>query len=126
MDDPSKAEQWLHEMDLIFDTIECLDQEKRRMATFQLTYAAADWWESEKATLGEEAVPEMTWATFKVILLEKYFPITERNDKRKEFLELIKGNMTVREYTTKFERLSRFASNLIDTPEAKNQQYPKV
>ena len=49
--------------------------------------------------------------------------MTERNDKRKEFLELIQGGMTVREYTTKFEQLSRFAGNLIDTPEAKNQQY---
>ena len=34
MDDPSKAEQWLREMDLIFDTIECSNQEKRRMVTF--------------------------------------------------------------------------------------------
>ena len=56
MCDPSKAEQWLREIDLIFDTIECSDQEKRKMVTFQLTYAAADWWESEKATLGEEAI----------------------------------------------------------------------
>ena len=31
--------------------------------------------------------------------------MTERNDKRKEFLELIQGGMTVREYMTKFERL---------------------
>ena len=59
MGDPSKAEQWLREMDLIFDTIECSDQEKRRMATFQLTYVAADWWESEKAILGEEAIRGM-------------------------------------------------------------------
>ena len=36
MDAPSKVEQWLREMDLIFNTIECLDKEKRRMATFQL------------------------------------------------------------------------------------------
>ena len=55
------------------------------METFQLTYAAADWWESEKATLGEEAIRGMAWATFKIKFLEKYFPITER----KEFLELI-------------------------------------
>ena len=65
----------------------------------------------------------MTWITFKVKFLEKYFPITERNDKRKEFLEFIQGNMTVNEYTTKFERLSRFVNNLISTLEAKNQQY---
>ena len=60
MVDPWKAEQWLREMDLIFDTIECTDQEKRRMATFQLTYIVADWLESEKATLGEEAIQGMT------------------------------------------------------------------
>ena len=65
----------------------------------------------------------MTWAIFKVKFLEKYFPVTERNDKRKEFLKLIQGNMTIREYITKFERLSRFVGNLIDTPKAKNQQY---
>ena len=62
----------------------------------------------------------MTWTAFKVKFIEKYFPITERNDKRKKFLKLIKGNMTVREYTTKFERLSRFVNNLISTPEANN------
>ena len=43
MDDPSKAKQWLIEMDLVFDTIEFLDQEKRRIATFQPTYIVADW-----------------------------------------------------------------------------------
>ena len=71
-------------MDLIFDTIECLDQEKGMMVTFQLTYAAADWWESERGTLGEEAIRDMICATFKIKFLEKHFPITERNDKRKE------------------------------------------
>ena len=34
MVDPWKVEQWLQEMDLIFDTIECIDQERHGMATF--------------------------------------------------------------------------------------------
>ena len=92
------------------------------MATLQLTYAA-NWWESEKATLGAEVIQGMAWATFKIKFLEKYFPITKRNDKRKEFLELIQGNMKAKEYMTKFKRLSYFAGNFIDTLEAKNQQY---
>ena len=37
--------------------------------------------ESERATLGEEVIRGMTWATFKIKFLEKYFPIIERNDK---------------------------------------------
>ena len=68
-------------------------------------------------------IRRMTYTTFKMKFLEKYFSIIERNDKRKEFLELIQGNMIVREYMTKFERLSHFAHNLIDTIERKNQQY---
>ena len=74
------------------------------MVSFQISYVAADWWETERATLGKEAIRGMLQAIFKVQFLEKYFPITKRNDKRKEVLELIQGNMMVREYTTKFER----------------------
>ena len=42
---------------------------------------------------------------------------------KKEFLELIQGNISITEYTTKLERLSHFIYNLIDTPEVKNEQY---
>ena len=63
------------------------------MAAFQLTYAVADWRESEKATLGEEAIKRMMWTTFRTRTLEKYFPIVERNNKRKKFL-----NFFSREY----------------------------
>ena len=75
------------------------------MDTFQMTYAAADWWESDKETMVEEAIRRMSWIAFKAKFLEKYFPITERNDKRTDFLDLIQGNITVREYTMKFERM---------------------
>ena len=50
------AEQWLRDMEAIFDTLECSEIDKRRMATFQLTFAAADWWEAEKATLGPDGI----------------------------------------------------------------------
>ena len=88
-----KVEQRLWEIDLIYDTIECTDQEKRRTVTFQLTYTVADLWESEKDILGEEVIWRMTWITFKAKFLEKYFLITKWNDKRNEFLESIQGNM---------------------------------
>ena len=58
--DPWKTKQWLREMELIFDAMECNDQDKRHMAVFQLTFTAVDWWESEKATLGDEDVRRMT------------------------------------------------------------------
>ena len=75
-------------MELIFEAMNYTEFDRRRMAVFQLTYAVADWWESEKATLDEDGGRRMNWATFRRRFLEKYFPTTERNNKRKEFLEL--------------------------------------
>ena len=60
---------------------------------------------------------------FKERFLAKYFPLVERNLKKKEFMELTQGNWTVQEYTTQFERLSRFAYHVVDTPAKKNEQY---
>ena len=117
--EPWKAEQWLRQMDHIFETMDCNDQEIKRLATFQLTYAAADWWEAVKATIGEEAVRVMTWTTFRRKFLEKYFPATERHKREREFMDLVQGNKSVQEYTTQFERLSQFAPHMVDTNEKK-------
>ena len=77
----------------------CSGIEKCRLATYQLTYAVADWWESEKATLGERSIQIMMWVAFKELFHENYFPKTERNKKEREFMDLTQGNQTVREYT---------------------------
>ena len=103
--------------------MDCSEVEKRRLANFQLTYAAADWWEAEEATLGAEVIRRMTWIAFKERFLAKYFPLVERNLKKKEFIELTQGNRTVQEYTMQFERLSQFAYHMVDTPAKKNEQY---
>ena len=42
MKEPWEAEQWLREMDAIFDMMGCAKLEKRWLATFQLTYAVVD------------------------------------------------------------------------------------
>ena len=123
MTEPWEAEKWLRGMDIIFDTMGCSRIEKRRLAAYQLTYAAADWWESEKANLGERAVQMMTWTTFKELFLENYFPQTERNNKEREFIDPTQGNQIVREYTVQFEQLSHFAYHMIDTLDKKNRRY---
>ena len=64
MVDPWKVEQCLWDIDLIFNAIEWTYQDTHRMATFQLTYATTNWWESEKATLGEETIGRMTLTIF--------------------------------------------------------------
>ena len=65
----------------------------------------------------------MPWATFRELFLEKYFPEEEKDQREKEFMELTQGNLTVREYTTQFERLSRFARHMVDTPQKKVKKF---
>ena len=51
MAEPWKAEQWLREIEVILDAIECNEQDKRRLASFQLTFMALDWWQAETVTI---------------------------------------------------------------------------
>ena len=39
-------------------------------------------------TVGEVAIRIMHWAAFRELLIENYFPHTERNKKEREFIEL--------------------------------------
>jgi len=50
-------------------------------------------------------------------------PSGEIKVKRKEFLELKQGSMSVREYLTKFTQLSRYASSDVDTNENKQDYF---
>ena len=116
-----RAKLWLHKMDLIFKAMEYSEMEKLRLATFQLSYAVVSWWEAKEVALGGESVRRMPWAIFKERFLAKCFPLVERNWKKKEFMELVQGNCTVQEYTMLFERISRFAPHMVDTPAKKNE-----
>ena len=104
-------------MDRIFEIIDCIQIEKRRLAIFQLTYAAVDWWDTVKGTIGEDTIRELSWTTFKQVFLEKYFLETEKDKRERAFIDLVQGNMMVREYTTQFERLSRFPPYMVVTQE---------
>ena len=68
--------------------MECSKADKRRLATFQLTFAEADWWEAEKAIIGAVAARMMTWTAFRERFLEKFFPEDEKDQNEKEFMEL--------------------------------------
>ena len=118
------VKQWIHQLDSIFETMECNDVEKKRLAVFQLTYSTTNWCEAIKATVGEEVARAMSWPTFKARFLEKHFRQSKKKDNReKEFIKLVQGNMTIRKYTLRFERLSRFAPHMADRLEKRIRKY---
>ena len=86
-------------MDTIFNALGCEEQDKKRLAVFQLTYSTAEWWEAEKAASGEEVIGCLSWEDFKTKFLGKYFPDSEKDKKEKEFIDLMHRTRTVQEYT---------------------------
>jgi len=51
---------------------------------------------------------QVTWTTFKMRFLEKYFPNSAEHERKVEFFTLQQGTMTVQAYTDRFEYLTRF------------------
>ena len=86
-------------MDTIFNALGCEEQDKKRLAVFQLTYFVVEWCEAEKADFGKEAIRRLSWVGFKNEFLGKHFPDSKKDKKEKQFIDLLQGTRTVQEYT---------------------------
>ncbi|XP_057734047.1 uncharacterized protein LOC130949305 [Arachis stenosperma] len=73
-------------------------------ATYMLEGEAEHWWHGVQRLL-RQVVEEIDWDTFKEEFYKKYFPRTVRDAKEMELMQLTQGNMSVAEYTRKFEDL---------------------
>jgi len=104
---PEGAQNWIQEIEKIFRVMACPVDKKVLFGTYTLVEEAEYWWENTRQRLEVEG-QAITWEAFKEVFLEKYFPEDVRNRKEMEFLELKQGNMTVAEYTAKFEELVRY------------------
>ncbi|XP_022857992.1 uncharacterized protein LOC111378931, partial [Olea europaea var. sylvestris] len=81
--------------------------------------AVEDW----SLTPAEEHA--ITWARFKELIEEKFFPTAVKDQKEMELLRLQQGTMTLVEYERKFEGLSRFAPHLVDTEEKRARRFER-
>ena len=119
--DPAEAEAWLKSTERIFNLMHCTPEERFDYAVFLLQGDAYSWWE----TIPHSTVqpPVLTWEDFRREFNDKYAPAMYRRDKRREFVVLEQGKMTVAEYGLKFTQLSVYALNLIATEEEKCQKF---
>ncbi len=104
---PDGAQTWLKEIERIFRVMQCNEVQRVRFGTHMLAEGADDWWVSILPTL-EQGGGVVTWAMFRRVFLDKYFPEDVRGKKEIEFLELKQGNMSVTEYAAKFVELAKF------------------
>ncbi|XP_060210647.1 uncharacterized protein LOC132637597 [Lycium barbarum] len=105
--DPTDAEQWLERMEKVFEQLECSDAAKFKYAVSLLQKDAYDWWVS--VPNAKEKPHVLTWNDFVKEFHMKYVPPAYHDAKKKEFLNLKQGSMSIAEYQQKFLRFSRYA-----------------
>ena len=74
--------------------------------------ATLDWWDSFR--FGRTEANPITWADFCSAFRSHHVPVGLMKLKKKEFLALKQGSMTVAEYRDKFIQLSRYAPTEVD------------
>ncbi|XP_047168298.1 uncharacterized protein LOC124837060 [Vigna umbellata] len=104
---PDEADQWLRDMERIYNAKRCPDDNRLAFTEYLLTGEASHWWASARAILTDAQQP-ITWEVFRNKFYEEYFPDSVRFAKEVEFLQLVQGGMSVSEYTNKFKHLVRF------------------
>src|SRR5688572_17238643 len=96
-------------------------EEKAKLAAYQLKGVAQIWLEQWRELREVDVLP--SWDEFKTAFLDHFFPLELREAKMREFMNLMQGNMSVREYALKFTKLSKYASTIIANTRAKMSQF---
>jgi hypothetical protein len=119
--DPLHADDWLKLVEKMLNIAQCSDREKVLYASGRLTGPAADWWDSYVAA--HDAADTITWAEFTTQFRNYHIPAGLMKIKKKEFLSLKQGNMSVSEYRDKFIQLSRYAPDEVADDERKQEHF---
>jgi hypothetical protein len=115
---PMDAKDWLRTVEHELHIAQCDDWEKVLYGPRLLRGAAQSWWESYLAT---HANPDtITWEEFRDSFRQYHVPAGLMTVKKEEFLALKQGLMSVSEYRDKFQQLSRYAPEDVNT-DAKRQ-----
>nr|XP_025886187.1 uncharacterized protein LOC112941207 [Solanum lycopersicum] len=107
-------QEFIDELHKILVAMGVTDIEKAELASYQLKDVAQTWCKMWRDSHVLEGVP-VTWELFKTTFLERFFPREMKEAKVEEFINLKQGSMTVREYSLKFVKLSRYATPLVST-----------
>jgi hypothetical protein len=105
--DPLDADDWLKTVSKMLTTAQCDDREKVLFAAGRLQGSAGAWWDAYTTT---HATPNaITWQEFTESFRNHHIPAGLMRLKKKEFLSLQQGGMSVTEYRDRFIELSRYA-----------------
>jgi len=100
-----------------FSLVHCLETQKPLFAAQQLSGAAGAWWENFIAI--QTPGHQVTWTEFKDAFCTHYILEGLMAMKAEEFLALQQGDKSVMEYVAKFNHLSQYATEHVNTDRKK-------
>lgn len=98
----------------MFELTNCLDDQKVRCAAFMLQEDAELWWQSTHEIISPEQ-GVFSWAEFKDVFMEEYYPKDAQLRNWQEFTQLYQRGRSVTTYSKEFTRMKCFFSKLINT-----------
>jgi hypothetical protein len=119
--DPLQADDWQKSIDKMLNIAQCSNREKVLYASGRLTGPAADWWDAYYAALA--VINTITWTKFSTQFRNYHIPAGLMKIKRKEFLSLKQGSMSLSEYRDKSIQLSRYAPRDVEDDEKKQELF---
>jgi hypothetical protein len=112
-EDPLEADEWIRVIEQKFGLLRCTETQKPLFATQQLRGPASTWWGNYVAV--QPAGHQITWDEFKLAFRKHYIPEGVLHMKQEEFMKLKQGGDTVTQYLNKFNHLSQYVINQVNT-----------
>jgi hypothetical protein len=111
-EDPLEADEWVRVMEQKFGLICCIETQKPLFAAQQLRGPTSNWWGNFVAI--QPTGHQVTWDKFKLAFREHYIQGV-LHMKQEEFMQLKQGGDTVMQYLNKFNHLSQYAIDQVNT-----------
>ncbi|KAD3336153.1 hypothetical protein E3N88_31672 [Mikania micrantha] len=122
---------WVSAMEAVIEISECRVDQAVKFAAHSFTEEALHWWNTVKQSKTTTDVEGMKWENLKELVMKHFCPKNEIDKIEREFLILKAGRMNHRQYTSKFNEMSRLVPHLVNTEERRLKLYveglpPKV
>lgn len=111
--DPTDADEWVVQMEKIYEVFKCTGRQQVMLATYTFHWVAKRWWKTVKNPY-VTAEDGNAWKTFTKQFQKKFIPEHYGEQKMAEFEQLVQGVLSVQEYKIQFTHLSWFVKALIN------------
>ncbi|KAD7478106.1 hypothetical protein E3N88_01242 [Mikania micrantha] len=114
---------WVSAMEAVIEISECRVDQAVKFAAHSFTEEALHWWNTVKQSKTTTDVEGMKWENLKELVMKHFCPKNEIDKIEREFLTLKAGRMNHRQYTSKFNEMSRLVPHLVNTEERRMKLY---